>query len=159
MLIECDVQGFAPRQELYLPDLQLLGTLTEIYEDENSCKLEISAAGLTTNCEQTTIAELLKTMRLEEIKKQWTSMSTVDKRTSLTALLGSQSTIAILRGSFIPHDYASDTDAIESPDLIRLLFDAKALYEELSSAETIPDFYFKFVEGPPGCGKTTLMLD
>ena len=49
MLIECDVQGFAPRQELYLPELQLLGTRTEIDEDEDSCKLEISAVGLTKN--------------------------------------------------------------------------------------------------------------
>ena len=52
-----------------------------------------------------------------------------------------------------PHDFASDTEDLINPDLLGLIHNDMEVYESLCE-EPREDFNFKYVSGPPGCGKT-----
>ena len=58
----------------------------------------------------------------------------------------------------VPRDYASDNEDITNSDLLGLIHNDKEIYESLCN-EPRKDFSFKLVPGPPGCGKTTFMLN
>ena len=102
--------------------------------------------------------QLIQTRSLAQIKNIWYRLDHERKKAHLTQFLAEKTSWLVFKVSMMPHDFASDTEDIINPDLLSLLYNDKEVYETLCD-EPREDFSFKFVPGPPGCGKTTFMLN
>ena len=131
IMTHCDVTTFVPKQEVYLVHIHVLGTVKEVLDDEDTCKIEIIAVGLDDNDERTPPTDILDWKMLADIKKQWDQMPSVAKKNILTECLGVDTAVAVYKGTFEPRDYASDTRAIKNRDLLHVLHDAPGFYSKL----------------------------
>ena len=127
-LTQCDVAAFIPRQEVYLVDIDVLGTIREVYDDDGICDVEITAVGLDEFDRTCAISEVLTWNSLQCLARQWEALPTPVKTSMLTEWLGTTTGVAIYKGTFSPHDYASDTNTIQNSDLVHLLYDAAAFF-------------------------------
>ena len=127
-LTQCDVAAFIPRQEVYLVDIDVLGTIREVFDDEGKCDVEITAVGLDEFDRICPISEVLTWNSLQGITRQWEALPTPATTSMLTEWLGTATGVAIYKGTFSPHDYASDTNAIQNSDLVHLLYDTAAFF-------------------------------
>ena len=109
-------------------DIDVLGTIREVFDDEGTCDVEITAVGLDEFDRICPISEVLTWNSLQDITRQWEALPTHAKTSILTEWLGTTAGVAIYKGTFSPHDYASDTNAIQNSDLVHLLYDAAAFF-------------------------------
>ena len=159
MLLEIDLREVTPKTELYLPGVEVFGFVDDLDETAEVCTLQVTAVGLDEGGEETSLRELIKKKRsLAEIKNIWQSLDQGEKVVHLTNVLTKQTSWQIFKVSMGPHDYASDVEDIINPDLLGLIYDDKETFESLCN-EPREDFPLKYVPGPPGCGKTTFMLN
>ena len=130
ILSHCDVSTFVPKQEVYLIDIHALGAIKEVFDDQNMCIVEITAVGLDDKDERIPLTDILHWNQLRTVKRHWDQVSSFDKKAILTGCLGADTAVAVYKGTFLPHDYASDTNSILNPDLVNMLCDDKAFYQK-----------------------------
>jgi hypothetical protein len=154
-LTECDVTMFVPKQEVYLVDVHALGIIREIDEVNKTCTVEITAVSFDKDGYRCPFKDVIQMRGLDALKHEWSTM--YDPQGTLKDCLGRETAVAVYTGSKLPHDYANDTADILNLDLLHLLFNAFDFYTDLVTTDPhIPAF--QFISGPPGCGKTTTML-
>ena len=158
VVAHCDVSTFVPKQEVYLVDIHALATVKKVHDDDHMCLVEVTAIGLDDTGHRCPLSDVLHWKRLVELRREWDQMKPFSKKSILTECLGVSTAVAVYKGTLLPHDYASHTEAIRNQDLVELLFDASAFYSKLSIGSPGGKSCFQYVSGPPGCGKTTAML-
>ena len=94
---------------------------------------------------------------LKGLKETWTQLSDIMRKRWLCALQVCNTHVYLLKPSFVPHEFASDTCDIENQDLVDLLYDSKNFYEKIGQG-TVTSSAFKLICGGPGCGKTEKIL-
>ena len=158
VLLEMSQKEIAKRTEIYLPEIEVFGVVDEIDEDNNMCTLKVLAVGLDAGGYETPMQELIEETSLDELKNMWLRLDAEPKCHYLSDAFGKRTSWQIFKGSMVPHDYKEGIDDITNMDLYSLLHNDKATYEALCEVPNA-DFNFKFVPGPPGCGKTYFMLE
>ena len=74
---------------------------------------------------------------LKGLKETWTQLSVIMRKRRLCALQVCNTHVYLLKPSFVPHEFASDTCDIENQDLVDLLYDSKNFYENCGKTEKI----------------------
>ena len=91
--------------------------------------------------------------QLKDLKRAWTQLSFSERRKWPFSLEVYDTHVILLKPSFVPHESASDSRAIENPDLLDLLYDSNCFYEKIGQG-TVTTSAFQLIPGGPGCGKT-----
>ena len=160
----CDAKYIQPTQNLYLPELGMLGRVHGV-DDKNdsdgigiplsSCIVEV--LGMVNPFTTTETTPSLIPEDINDLKRAWSELDDSDRTNWLSSREGYDTHVNLLKPSFVPHDFASDSSDIENISLLELLYDRNSFYEKIEQS-TVTTSAFRLIPGGPGCGKTEKIL-
>ena len=92
-----------------------------------------SGDGLDAKNVRVLLAEDMSWSSLATVERCWEEKSSSKKKAILTGCLGFDTVVVVYKGTILPHDFASDTNAIQNPDLVSMLYDDSAFCWTLST--------------------------
>ena len=109
ILIDCDVTSLAPKKEVFLTDINVLGTVKEVFDKERTCSVEVTAIALA-EYERLQLVRVLSEEHLHKVKRDWDALPTLNKKAILRQCLGISTDIAVYNSTDTRfwHEYSAE---------------------------------------------------